>query len=248
MPKLAIGHCREASDPRCLRAVLGELVLTFLFVFVGVGSAITGGKAVAAGGDTSAALIAVALGHALVVAVFATAGFHISGAHMNPAVTLSLCVGGHITLLKSAFFVVAQMLGSSLACLLLRALTGGEVTPVHALAAGVGPIQGVVSEVVFTFTLLFTIYAAILDPKSSAPGFGPLLTGLLVGANTIAGGALTGASMNPARSFGPALATNNWENHWVYWVGPLAGGPLAVAVYEFLFTVPATHQQLPVVE
>lgn len=248
LTKMALGHRREASDPGCLRAVLGELVLTFLFVFVGVGSAIVGGQAVAAGGDPSAALIAVALGHALVVAVFATAGFHISGAHMNPAVTLSLAVGGHITLFRSAFFVLAQMLGSSLACILLRALTGGLVTPVHALAAGVGPIQGVVAEVVFTFTLLFTIYAAILDPKSSAPGFGPLLTGLLVGANTIAGGALTGASMNPARSFGPALASGDWANHWVYWVGPLAGGPLAVAVYEFIFTVPVTHQQLPVVE
>jgi len=248
MPKIALGHRREASDPGCVRAVLGELVLTFLFVFVGVGSAIVGGQAVAAGGDTSAALIAVALGHALVVAVFATAGFHISGAHMNPAVTLSLAVGGHITLFRSAFFVLAQMLGSSLACILLRALTGGLVTPVHALAAGVGPIQGVVAEVVFTFTLLFTIYAAILDPKSLAPGFGPLLTGLLVGANTIAGAALTGASMNPARSFGPALATGNWANHWVYWVGPLAGGPLAVAVYEFIFTIPTTHQQLPVME
>lgn len=248
MPKIALGHRREASDPGCLRAVLGELVLTFLFVFVGVGSAIVGGQAVAAGGDPSAALIAVALGHALVVAVFATAGFHISGAQMNPAVTLSLAVGGHITLFRAAFFVLAQMLGSSLACILLRALTGGLVTPVHALAAGVSPIQGVVAEVVFTFTLLFTIYAAILDPKSSAPGFGPLLTGLLVGANTIAGAALTGASMNPARSFGPALASGDWANHWVYWVGPLAGGPLAVAVYEFIFTVPVTHQQLPVVE
>jgi hypothetical protein len=98
------------------------------------------GKAVAAGGDTSAALIAVALGHALVVAVFATAGFHISGAHMNPAVTLSLCVGGHITLLKSAFFVVAQMLGSSLACLLLRALTGGEVRPTFLRVTNTFPI------------------------------------------------------------------------------------------------------------
>ena len=68
-----------------------------------------------------------ALGHALVVAVFATAGFHISGAHMNPAVTLSLAVGGHITLIRAGFFVLAQVLGSSLACILLRALTGGLV-------------------------------------------------------------------------------------------------------------------------
>lgn len=107
--------------------------------------------------------------------------------------------------------------------------------PVHALAEGVGPVQGVVAETVFTFSLLFVIYATILDPRKLLPGAGPLLTGLLVGANSIAGAALSGASMNPARSFGPAVATGVWTHHWVYWVGPLAGGPLAVLVYECFF-------------
>ena len=93
-----------------------------------------------AGGD----LTAVALGQALVVCVIATAGFHISGGHVNPAVTLSLAVGGHITLFRSALYIAAQMLGSSAACVLLRWLTGGQATPVHALAAGVGPVQGAV--------------------------------------------------------------------------------------------------------
>ncbi|KAL6850182.1 hypothetical protein ACP4OV_020809 [Aristida adscensionis] len=245
MAKLALGHRGEASEPSCVRGVLGELVLTFLFVFIGVGSAITAGKSPTAG---SGELTAVALGHALVVAVLATAGFHISGAHLNPAVTLSLAVAGQITLLRSALFIVAQMLGSSAACVLLRYLTGGLATPVHALAEGVGPLQGAVAEVVFTFSLLFVICAAILDPRKLVPGLGPLLTGLLVGANTLAGGALTGASMNPARSFGPALANGDWTNHWVYWVGPLAGGPLAVLVYDCAFMPPAgggNHQLLP---
>ena len=82
------------------------------------------------------------------------------------------------------------------------------------------------AEAVFTFSLLLVICATILDPRKLLPGAGPLLTGLLVGANSIAGAALSGASMNPARSFGPAVATGVWTHHWVYWVGPLAGaGP-----------------------
>ncbi|OEL17238.1 Aquaporin TIP4-3 [Dichanthelium oligosanthes] len=243
MAKLALGHRGEASEPEFLRGVLGELVLTFLFVFIGVGAAMTAGPKSGAGGD----LTAVALGQALVVAVIATAGFHISGGHVNPAVTLSLAVGGHITLFRSSLYIVAQMLGSSTACILLRWLTGGLATPVHALASGVDPLQGVVAEVVFTFSLLFVIYATILDPRKLLPGVGPLLTGLLVGANSIAGAVLSGASMNPARSFGPAVATGVWTHHWVYWVGPLAGGPLAVLVYECFFMAPAarTHQLLP---
>ncbi|RLN23302.1 hypothetical protein C2845_PM07G39960 [Panicum miliaceum] len=242
MAKLALGRRGEASEPDFFRGVLGELVLTFLFVFIGVGAAMTVDGKTNAGGN----LTAVALGQALVVCVIATAGFHISGGHVNPAVTLSLAVGGHITLFRSALYIVAQMLGSSAACILLRWLTGGLATPVHALAAGVGPLQGVVAEVVFTFSLLFVIYATILDPRKLLPGAGPLLTGLLVGANSIAGAVLSGASMNPARSFGPAVATGVWTHHWVYWVGPLAGGPLAVVAYECLFMAPAgTHQLLP---
>lgn len=244
MTKLELGRCGEASEPDFLRGVLGELVLTFLFVFIGVGAVMTAGKT-AGGADQSSALTAAAVAQALVVAVLATAGFHISGGHLNPAVTLGLAVGGHITLFRSALYILAQLLGSSLACVLLRCLTGGMATPVHRLAEGVGPVQGVLAEAVFTFTLLFVICACILDPRKSAPGIGPLLTGLLVGANTVAGGALTGASMNPARSFGPALATGVWTHHWVYWVGPLAGGPLAVVVYECLFMVVETHQPLP---
>uniref|UniRef100_A0A0D9Y5N2 Aquaporin n=1 Tax=Oryza glumipatula TaxID=40148 RepID=A0A0D9Y5N2_9ORYZ len=235
MTKLELGHRGEAWEPGCLRAVAGELLFTFLFVFIGVASTITAGKA-AGGAGEAAAVTAAAMAQALVVAVLATAGFHVSGGHLNPAVTLSLAVGGHITLFRSALYVAAQLAGSSLACLLLRCLTGGAATPVHALADGVGPVQGVAAEAVFTFTLLLVICATILDPRRAAPpGTGPLLTGLLVGANTVAGGALTGASMNPARSFGPALATGEWAHHWVYWVGPLAGGPLAVVAYELLF-------------
>ncbi|GJN38215.1 hypothetical protein PR202_gb27238 [Eleusine coracana subsp. coracana] len=155
---MALGHRGEASEPDFLRGVLGELVLTFLFVFIGVGAAITAaddaGKTTTGGGGGDGELTAVALGQALVVAVIATAGFHISGGHVNPAVTLSLAVGGHITLFRSSLYILAQLLGSSAACVLLRWLTGGLAPPVHMLAHGVGLVQGVVTEIVFTFSLM----------------------------------------------------------------------------------------------
>lgn len=111
-----------------------------------------------------------------------------------------------------------------------------QVTPVHTLAAGMDSLQGVIMEIVLTFSLLFTVYATIVDPKKGfLYGLGPLLTGFVVGANIMAGGAFSGASMNPARSFGPALIAGVWTDHWVYWVGPLIGGGLAGLVYENIF-------------
>ena len=97
---------------------------------------------------------------------------------------------------------------------------------------GVGP--GIAIEVVLTFLLVFTVFATAVDPKGAFPiiaGFG---IGLVVVFDILAGGPLTGASMNPARSFGPALVSGSWANHWVYWLGPLVGGALAALVYDHL--------------
>lgn len=119
-------------------------------------------------------------------------------------------------------------------------------TPVHTLAAGMDSVQGVIMEIVLTFSLLFSVYGTIVDPKKIIPaGFGPLMVGLVVGANILAGGPFSGASMNPARSFGPALASGNWTDHWVYWVGPLIGGALAGLVYDSIFLISPTHVALP---
>ncbi|RLN24595.1 aquaporin TIP4-4 [Panicum miliaceum] len=184
MAKLALGHHCEAADAGCVRAVLAELILTFLFVFAGVGSAMATGK-LAGGADSVVCLTAVALAHTLVVAVMVSAGLHVSGDHINPAVTLGLAVTGRITLFRSALYIAAQLLGSALAF-----LTGGAPTPVHALAAGVGALQGVLMEVVLTFSLLFAVYATVVDPRRAVGGMGPLLVGLVVVANVLAGGPL----------------------------------------------------------
>nr|XP_034585473.1 aquaporin TIP4-2-like [Setaria viridis] len=233
------------QDAGCVRAVLAELVLTFLFVFTVVSAAMAAGSGVKAGeAMPMATLAAVAITNALAAGVLVTAGFHVSGGHLNPAVTVAMMVRGHLSKLRTVLYVAAQLLASSLACILLRYLTGGMVTPVHALGAGIRPMQGLVMEVILTFSLLFVTYAMILDPRSQVRTIGPLLTGLIVGANSLAGGNFTGASMNPARSFGPALATGDWTHHWVYWLGPLLGGSLAAVVYESLFVVNKTHEPL----
>ncbi|CAL4903530.1 unnamed protein product [Urochloa decumbens] len=280
----------DTQDAGCVRAVLAELVLTFLFVFTGVSAAMAAGIKLLhpllpgrllspqfplfspfspeggkrknvfffpnfwygwAGSGVKpgeampmATLAAVAIAHALAAGVLVTAGFHVSGGHLNPAVTVAMMVRGHLSKLRTVLYVAAQLLASSLACILLRYLTGGMVTPVHALGAGIRPMQGLVMEVILTFSLLFVTYAMILDPRSQVRSIGPLLTGLIVGANSLAGGNFTGASMNPARSFGPALASGDWTHHWVYWLGPLLGGSLAAIVYESLFVVNKTHEPL----
>ncbi|GLT25461.1 hypothetical protein SLA2020_005870 [Shorea laevis] len=244
MAKIALGTSREATQPDCIKALVVEFITTFLFVFAGVGSAMAADKLA---GGALLGLFAVAVAHALVVAVMISAG-RISGGHLNPAVTLGLLVGGHITVFRSVLYWVDQLLASSAACILLKYLTGGLGTPVHTLAAGVGYLQGVVWEIVLTFSLLFTVYGTIVDPKKeSIDGLGPLLTGFVVGANILAGGAFSGASMNPARSFGPALVSGDWTDHWVYWVGPLIGGALAGFIYENFFIV-RSHHPIPTEE
>ncbi|KAL5558682.1 hypothetical protein UlMin_034893 [Ulmus minor] len=241
MAKIALGTSGEAAQPDCIKALIVEFITTFIFVFVGVGSAITADKLA---GDALLGLFFVALAHALVVAVMISAG-HISGGHLNPAVTLGLLVGGHITVVRSVLYWIDQLLAAAAASFLLQYLTGGLTTPIISLGSGVGFLQGVIWEIVLTFILLFTVYATIVDPKKGAlNGLGPTLTGLVVGANILAGGTFSGASMNPARSFGPALASWNWTDQWVYWVGPLIGGGLAGFIYENFF-IDRSHVPIP---
>ncbi|XP_022756348.1 aquaporin TIP4-1-like [Durio zibethinus] len=241
MPKISLGTSREAVQPDCIKALVVEFVTTFLFVFAGVGTSVAADEM---GANTLVGLFVVAVAHALVVGAMTSAG-RISGGHLNPAVTLGLLLGGHITVVRSILYCIDQLLASSAACILLKYLTGGLSIPIHSLKSGVGFLQGVLWEVILTFSLLFTVYAIVVDPKKgSIDGLGPMLIGFVVGANILAGGAFSGASMNPARSFGPAFVSWDWTDHWVYWVGPLIGGGLAGYIYEKFFIV-KTYASLP---
>ncbi|CAN1283029.1 Aquaporin TIP1-2 [Linum perenne] len=239
---IAFGSLGEAGQPDALKAGLAEFISMLIFVFAGEGS----GMAYA----TPAGLISAALAHAFALFVAVSVGANISGGHVNPAVTFGAFVGGHITFVRSVIYWIAQLLGSVVACLLLKFATGGLVsteTSAFALSAGVGAWNAVVFEIVMTFGLVYTVYATAVDPKKGDLGtIAPIAIGFIVGANILVGGAFDGASMNPAVSFGPAVVSWTWTSHWVYWLGPFVGAGIAALVYETIFIAPSTHEPLPI--
>ncbi|PON49009.1 Tonoplast intrinsic protein [Parasponia andersonii] len=242
---IAIGRTEEATHPDALKAALAEFISTLIFVFAGSGSGIAFNKLTNDGATTPAGLISAAIAHAFALFVAVSVGANISGGHVNPAVTFGAFVGGNITLLRGILYWIAQLLGSVVAALLLKFVTGGLAVPTFSLSSGVGVWNALVFEIVITFGLVYTVYATAIDPKKGNLGIiAPIAIGFIVGANILAAGPFDGASMNPAVSFGPALVSWSWENHWIYWVGPLIGGGIAGLVYEFFF-ISHTHEQLP---
>ncbi|CAN6835063.1 hypothetical protein Bca4012_034072 [Brassica carinata] len=242
---IAVGRPDEATRPDALKAALAEFISTMIFVFAGSGSGMAFNKLTENGATTPAGLVAASLAHAFGLFVAVSVGANISGGHVNPAVTFGAFVGGNITLLRGILYWIAQLLGSVVACLLLKFATGGLVVPAFGLSAGVGVSNALVFEIVMTFGLVYTVYATAVDPKNGSLGtIAPIAIGFIVGANILAGGAFSGASMNPAVAFGPAVVSWSWNNHWVYWAGPLVGGGLAGLIYEVFF-INTTHEQLP---
>ncbi|BBM99380.1 aquaporin TIP [Marchantia polymorpha subsp. ruderalis] len=240
--KIALGRSSEATAPDALKAAFAEFIATFLFVFIGVGACIANTK-LNAGPLEAAGLVSIAIAHGLAIVITVAATANISGGHVNPAVTFGLAVGGHITVLRAALYWIAQLLGATLASYLLQNVIAsvGEVVPIHGLGADVTFIGGIVLEIVLTFSLVFVVYATAVDPKKGSIGVvAPLAIGFTVLANHFIGVPFTGASMNPARSFGPAFATMDFHNHWIYWVGPLIGGGIAGILYGEVFLTPET--------
>ncbi|EEF30414.1 aquaporin TIP1-3 [Ricinus communis] len=245
--RIAVGNPGEASQPDALRAALAEFFSMIIFVFAGEGSGMAFNKLTDGGSTTPSGLVAASLSHAFALFVAVSVGANISGGHVNPAVTFGAFIGGHITLLRGILYWIAQLLGSVVACLLLKFSTGGLETSAFALSSGVSSWNAVVFEIVMTFGLVYTVYATAVDPKKGNIGIiAPIAIGFIVGANILAGGAFDGASMNPAVSFGPAVVSWTWTNHWVYWVGPLIGSAIAAIVYDNIFIGYGAHEPLPV--
>jgi MIP family channel proteins len=209
------------------REALAELVGTFTLVFIGAGA---GALAGANGGG----IVAVALAHGVALMVIVYAWGPISGAHVNPAVTFGLGVTGRISWSKAVQYWIGQLLGAALAGFLLRFLLGttgnlGMTLP----SSSVSALQAVVIEAVLTFFLVTAVYgSAVVGRNGNAAG---IAIGFVLTMDILMGGSLTGASMNPARSFGPAIALTSFNGFWIYLVGPLAGGALAALLYERLF-------------
>ncbi|KAI4381911.1 hypothetical protein MLD38_007931 [Melastoma candidum] len=236
MAKIAFGRFDDSFGLGTIKAYLAEFISTFIFVFAGVGSTIAYDKITSDAALDPSGLVAVAVCHGFALFVAVAISANISGGHVNPAVTLGLALGGQITILTGILYWIAQLAGSIVACLLLQVVTGGLAIPVHSLAAGVGAVQGVVMEIITTFALVYTVYATAADPKKGSLGtIAPIAIGLIVGANILAAGPFSGGSMNPARSFGPAVVSGDFYNNWVYWVGPLIGGGAAGLIYTNVF-------------
>lgn len=213
-------------DPE--RHFTAEFVGTFALVFVG------GGAIVAARGAGVMGLLAVALAHGLILALMVTATMRISG-HLNPAVTLGFLAVRRIEPMMAGLYIVAQLLGATVAAYLLKALIpSDQFMAVHGtvqeVALNVSWGQAVTLEAIATFFLEFMVFGTAVDPR--APRVGGFAIGLTIAADILAIGPLTGASMNPARSFGPAFATGNFLSQSVYWTGPIIGSILAAVVYQ----------------
>lgn len=211
------------------KQLVAEFVGTFALIFVGVGAIY----------NNPNNLVAIALAHGLTIMVMCAAVGHISGGQFNPAVSFGLWVGGKLPLARMIFYWISQLLGATVAAFLLlfvfANLPGQAPAELVAkgtpdlIKEGITPIQGIVIEAVLTFFLMFVIYGSAVDPR--AVKLAPIAIGFTVTLDILFNGPLTGAAMNPARVFGPALASGHWNNHLVYWAGPLIGGALGGVVY-----------------
>jgi MIP family channel proteins len=214
-----------------LRHFTAELVGTFALVFIGGGAIIASKEP-----DTAIGLVGIALAHGLILAAMVTATMRISG-HLNPAVTLGFLVTRRIAPMMGGIFIVAQLLGAMLAAYALKATYPEQLFMAargggQSVALGVTTNQAYALEAIATFFLVFVVFGTAVD--THAPKVGGLAIGLTIAADILAIGPLTGASMNPARSFGPAVATGIYEGHLIYWVGPIVGSLVAALLYDKL--------------
>ena len=214
------------------RHFVAEFIGTFALVFVG-------GAAIMIAKDTNspAGLIGIALAHGLILAVMVSALMRVSG-HFNPAVTIGFIAARRIEVAMAGVYILAQLIGAIVAAYALKstfpfalfdATRGGG----QAIALQVSGSQAFLLEFIATFFLVIVVFGTAVDPK--APRIGGLAIGFVVAADILAIGPLTGASMNPARSFGPAVASGYFEAQVIYWAAPIAGAIVAALLYEFLF-------------
>ncbi len=224
------------------RHFVAEFIGTFALVFVG-GAAIMLAKDQA----SPSGLLEIAFAHGLILAVMVSALMRISG-HFNPAVTIGFLATRRIEPMMAGVYVVAQIIGGLAGAYFLKwtfPFTLFEVTHGggQSLALTVSGPQGFALEAVATFVLVLVVFGTAVDPK--APRIGGLAIGFVVAADILAIGPLTGGSMNPARSFGPAVASGYFEAQALYWAAPIVGGIVAAILYDYLFirrdTEPVDH-------
>jgi len=219
------------------RKLIVEFIGPFALVYMGAGAIIaTGGKD----------LVAIALAHGLAIALLIASAGHISGGIYNPALTVGLVAARRLSVPLGIAYIIVQLLGGAVGAALLKLSFDAKAidsvqlgTPL--LGANVSAGQGVLVEAILTFFLMFAVFGTAIDPRGPKTIAG-LVIGLIITMDIFAGGGLTGAAMNPARWFGPALIQGVWANGWVYWVGPIIGAVIAALLYNEVLMVPAAKE------
>jgi len=216
-----------------------EFLGTFALIFLGAGS-FCADQYLRAANQPGLGLLAIAAANGLAYAVMVTALAHISGGHLNPAVTIGFWVSRRIGTIQALLYWVVQIGGAALGAYLLSVIipegtwlpvalgtpdTASDFTRIHAMSL----------EAALTFILVFVFFATVADAGGAFDKVGGFAVGLVVTVGMLVGYPFTGAAMNPARAFGPALVAHHWTNHGVYWVGPLVGGVIGGFLYNVLF-------------
>lgn len=222
-----------------MKRYIAEFIAAFFLVFVGTGAIVADHQLSVILVRDTFGILGVALAHGLALGVAIAAIGGISGGHANPAVSIAFYIARRLSLKDLGGYIAAQLGGGLLAALLVARVfnpvaveaTGSGVT---ALGAGTSILQGGLIEVILTFLLVFVVWGVAVNPKG-AKIIAPLCIGLTVTFDIIVGGPFTGAAMNPARWFGPAVVSGQFAN-WPVWVlGPIVGALLASTVYELFF-------------
>jgi MIP family channel proteins len=217
--------------PERIRELIVEFLGVFTLCFAGIGAIVVAEQGA---GD----LITIGLAHGLAIGLMVAAAGHISGGHYNPAVTVGLLVANRVTVGKALSYIPVQVAGGVVGALAVKATFPDADT--DAVLLGVPQIQedlrwgsALIAELVMTFFLVFVIFGVAVDSRGPRAIAG-LAIGLTITMDIYLGGTLTGAAMNPARAFGPALVQNVWDDQWLYWVAPLLGGIIAAGLYQYV--------------
>jgi MIP family channel proteins len=204
-----------------------EFAGTFLLVFAGPGAVVINEVS---GGGVGTLGIGLSFGLAVMVAIYAVG--HISGAHINPAVTVAFALSRHFPWRLVPSYIAAQLFGACAASAAHLTLFG-NVASLGATTLSGSPWQALGLEVILTLFLMFVIAAVATDVRAVGQAAAIAIGGYVALAATFAG-PIAGASMNPSRSFGPALLSGSWNSHWVYWVGPLLGAAFGALLYRYV--------------
>ncbi|KAG0582079.1 hypothetical protein KC19_3G032700 [Ceratodon purpureus] len=241
--KVELGDHKSLRSKELWRGAAAEFIGTMLFVYLGCGSVIASGMI--SRDMTCARVVIIAVAHGLAICCLAAATGAISGGHLNPAITLAFVVAGKETLIRAGLYVVAQLVGAVIGAWLIQSCTPAYLQRglgSHDISKNVLDSQGCFMEIMLTFMLIFVIFGVAVDRRG--PGvIAPIPIGFAVLVDHLVGVPYTGASMNPARSFGPALVSGHWgRSHIIYWFGPCFGASLASAMYRLGFLEPSLAQ------